>query len=204
MKKILATLMVAALLVVSATGAFALEDYMPTNDSYSISYSTGNAEEAMYGVVVLSGIIAPDEDYTVSISNIIYIDQVTSDADGDIALANFAPLGAAPSDEEFAGGTVIIGGGDLDSAEIIGYLRADGYTPAPETPDVVYGDIDGNGSVTMNDVNLALKISIQAITATDAQILAGDVDGNGSITMNDVSLILKRSVQSIDKFPVEQ
>ncbi|MBQ7836937.1 MAG: DUF4091 domain-containing protein [Clostridia bacterium] len=53
------------------------------------------------------------------------------------------------------------------------------------TSDVLSGDVDGDGEVTMLDL-FSLKLFIkQKDTPTEAEILAGDIDGDGEITMVD-------------------
>lgn len=60
------------------------------------------------------------------------------------------------------------------------------------------GDVDVNGTVTVNDAVLALKKSIDSVTLTAQQVLLADADGNGVITVNDAVMILKKAIGLAD------
>lgn len=60
------------------------------------------------------------------------------------------------------------------------------------------GDVDMNGTVTVNDAVLALKKSIDSVTLTAQQVLLADADGNGVITVNDAVMILKKAIGLAD------
>jgi hypothetical protein len=71
---------------------------------------------------------------------------------------------------------------------------------------VVYGDADGDGSVTLGDVNrivdwLAGKAPMPEAGTRD--FLAADVNGDGIINLADVNLIIDQMLGRIAKFPVE-
>lgn len=68
---------------------------------------------------------------------------------------------------------------------------------------VVYGDLDNNGSVTVDDALTALQISVGKIQPIDGQLDAGDVDASGDVTVNDALLILQKAVGKIESFLVE-
>ena len=76
--------------------------------------------------------------------------------------------------------------------------------PVPPTPTVIYGDVDGNGTVEATDALEVLKNVVGKVTLTDDQQKAADTDGNGKIEATDALNILKKVVGKIDKFPVEQ
>ena len=72
----------------------------------------------------------------------------------------------------------------------------------------VYGDVDGDGQVRINDATLLQRHMIEQEgyvldKDTDA-FKAGDVDGDGEITIEDVTLIQRYLAQFITKFPVEE
>lgn len=64
---------------------------------------------------------------------------------------------------------------------------------------LVYGDVDGDGSINSTDARLALQHSSGKITLTGMQFKCADVDGNGKVEAIDAELILKYSVKKIDK-----
>lgn len=80
------------------------------------------------------------------------------------------------------------------------------YTPST-SPQVVYGDLNGDKRVTAADATLALRIAVGLRTPTPEQLLAGDVApkqankiGDGRISIADVTRILRTAV-GLDKLP---
>lgn len=120
MKKFTLLFLVAAILAFSSFGVAA---YAPENDSYTITYNVG-AENAgsMYGMVAISG--TGDSVSTTNTDDIVYIDQATADAEGNITFTAFAPMGAAPSDAAYVPSTVFIGGPSYSTVQKIGTLDA--------------------------------------------------------------------------------
>ncbi len=66
----------------------------------------------------------------------------------------------------------------------------------------LYGDADGDGTVTAKDATLILRKVAQMPVDIDAA--AADVDGDGSLTAKDATLILRYVAQAITSFPVEE
>jgi hypothetical protein len=70
------------------------------------------------------------------------------------------------------------------------------------TPEVVFGDINGDNKVNVQDATLALRIAVKLTTVTDAQIKAGDVApkhadgtfGDGKVNVSDATRILRFAV----------
>ncbi len=74
--------------------------------------------------------------------------------------------------------------------------------------DVLYGDVDGDGAVKINDAtaiqrHLAEREGCILEEGSDA-FLAADVDGDGEITIDDVTLVQQYLCEFINKFPVEE
>ena len=64
----------------------------------------------------------------------------------------------------------------------------------------VYGDINLDGDLKVNDARLALRGALELEELTDAQIFAGDIDFDGKITLYDARAILKLALDmSIEK-----
>ena len=61
----------------------------------------------------------------------------------------------------------------------------------PATPQVVLGDLNGDGTVEVADAVVALQFAVGIGTPTPAQVQAGDLNGDGSIDVADVLLILR-------------
>ena len=75
--------------------------------------------------------------------------------------------------------------------------------PAPK---FIYGDVDGNGSVRINDAVLIRDYVLGKINEFPYEygMLAADVDGNGSIRINDAVLVRDYVLGKIFLFPVEE
>ena len=77
-------------------------------------------------------------------------------------------------------------------------------TPTPPTPEVKYGDVDGDDEVSAKDALEALKSAVGKTILSADQQKAAEVDGDGQIGAKDALEILKYVVGKIVKFPVEQ
>ncbi len=88
----------------------------------------------------------------------------------------------------------------VDAEKVIADLENPVVPPAPQ---VVYGDIDGDGKVTAADALEVLKSVVGKTTLTDEQFTAADTDGNDKADAADALNMLKKVVGKIDKFPVE-
>lgn len=64
----------------------------------------------------------------------------------------------------------------------------------PAGPAVTKGDINGDGSVTIPDVTIALLFAVGKGTPTAAQLAAGDINNSGKIDISDVIKILRAAV----------
>lgn len=70
-----------------------------------------------------------------------------------------------------------------------------GASPLPGTQ--VKGDVDRDGSLTLSDAQLTLKIALKITTADSEQYTIADVDGDDSVTLSDAQLILKAALKII-------
>lgn len=66
----------------------------------------------------------------------------------------------------------------------------------------LYGDADGDGSVTAKDATLVLQAVAQKQVRIDSE--AADVDGDGILTAKDATCILRYVAKTIPIFPVEE
>lgn len=64
-----------------------------------------------------------------------------------------------------------------------------------EAPQVVLGDLNGDGKVTVADATLALRFAVNIQKPTASQLQAGDLDGNGKIEVKEVTRILRYAVK---------
>ena len=72
-----------------------------------------------------------------------------------------------------------------------------------KNPSVVYGDVTGEGDVTVDDALLALQGAVGKIQLTEQQTKAADVDGTQGVTVSDALLILQKAVGKIEGLPIE-
>jgi hypothetical protein len=76
-------------------------------------------------------------------------------------------------------------------------------------PQIVYGDVTGNGEVSSLDASKVLSYTVGNLTLPDPTCPnftkpVADVSGNGSITSYDAALILRYSLGLLDHFPVAE
>ena len=87
-------------------------------------------------------------------------------------------------------------------------VSASALNDEPDSSAFLYGDVDGDGRVSINDAT-AIQRHLAEIEGfileegTDA-FKAADVDGDGKITVDDVSTIQRYLAEFIDHFPVEE
>ncbi len=151
LRKALCALAFAAVL---CGGAFAAENYnQDASGAYTVDY-TGKAGE-YYAILVVDGIYEDGKMPAITEDSIIYISQETADAEGKVSFANFK----TKNDHD---GTVYIGGSDLDSAVLLGYVKA------PTTGSKVSGSVTSDsGSPAESNVTLTSTTdSSKTFTAT--------------------------------------
>ena len=68
---------------------------------------------------------------------------------------------------------------------------------------VKYGDVDGDGVVTVKDALMTLQAYVKTLELTDSQKIAADVDGESGVSIKDALFILQYFVGIVTKFPVE-
>ena len=64
--------------------------------------------------------------------------------------------------------------------------------------EVLYGDLDGDGEITVADALAALRIAVKLAEETEDAIFIGDVDGDGKITVSDALRILRAAAKLTD------
>ena len=78
-------------------------------------------------------------------------------------------------------------------------LPADsGVYEDPYKEDVVLGDFDGDGEITVSDALSALRIAAKLAPETPETLAIGDVDGDGIITVSDALQILRVAAKLAD------
>lgn len=66
---------------------------------------------------------------------------------------------------------------------------------------ILLGDVNGDGAINFDDMQLVYKAAAGMSELTDAQTEAADVDGNGTINFDDMQLVYKYAAGSIEAFP---
>lgn len=154
LRKALCTLAFAAVL---CGGAFAAETYnQDSNGAYTIDY-TGTAG-SYYAILVVDGTYDENQTPIITADSIIYISQETAGENGKVSFANFK----TKNDHD---GTVYLGGSDLESAVLLGYVKA------PSTGSKVSGTVTSDsGSPVESNVTLTSttdSAKVFTVTTTD-------------------------------------
>ena len=71
-------------------------------------------------------------------------------------------------------------------------------------PEIVYGDLNGDGEVTAVDAAMAYSIVNSNMEPTEEQFAAADVNGDGEVTAVDAAMIYSYVNSNLAKFPVEE
>lgn len=214
MKKVLSMLLV--LVAVMSMTAFAAEPqtYRPAADgTYSIGYTEGTASK-YYALLVVEGKYEADATPTISEDTVLYIDQGTADANGDVSFD-----GWIPKNDEVA--TVYLGGTGADKPVLLGYLGANNFVVSgnvtsestyeatvtlTDSEGTAYSATSENGAYTVEvpegtytftvNVNNHLtytknEFSVSADTVKDVSVLGGDVNSDDVIDFDDLTQVLK-------------
>lgn len=162
---------------ITADGA----DYDDGDVKFALTYDDAT-ENGMYLILVLS------EEGTPKNGNILYVNQVTADADG----AYFENVYPTEIGEEES--YIYLAGTDME------YTKLGKIIPNVEESTVMKGDVTGDGKVNMADVTAIRRWLIDAekypLTVEDA----GDVTADGKINMADVTSIRRWLIDST-KYP---
>ena len=216
MKKVLSVLLV--LMTIMSTVAFAAElpTYTPEADeTYSISYTEGT-EGSYYSLVVVDGVYQADETPEISEESVLYIDQATADANGDVTFDGWIPRTDKAA-------TVYLGGTGATKPVLLGYLAAatreisGTVSGAPATAnqatitftglgeEVEYtATANASGAYTINvpEGSYTFKVNIdnyiekvETVTVTedaskDVTLLGGDVNADGAINDADITKLV--------------
>ncbi len=100
--------------------------------------------------------------------------------------------------------TVLSGNGKQTIQVLYGPLVTEFTVNVSGSKSMIYGDVDGNGSIDASDALMILKYSAKLEIPFGQKITAADVDNSGSIEANDALLVLKKVAKLIDHFPVEE
>lgn len=68
---------------------------------------------------------------------------------------------------------------------------------------VIYGDVDGNGKINLQDAQMVLQAALKIKGLEAAAHQAADVSGDRQVTLEDAQLVLKYALRIITAFPVQ-
>jgi len=77
-------------------------------------------------------------------------------------------------------------------------------TAVEEVNYITYGDVTGDGDITVGDATTTVQIALGNNTPTDKVKLIADVTNDGNITVGDATSIVQKALGNIDKFIIEQ
>lgn len=204
MKKNLCKIMAMALVAIMMMCTVAFADAAmgePTVSEQVVTVSLSGltaGEEATILVVNAGTTLA-----SVTKADIVYIDQLTVNDEGGVSFTMDASAAKETDGKKY----VDIYSGYTNMADGAAPLSVKNVlvagTDVPPAQTVIYGDLDGDKTVTLIDANLALKFSTGSNTPNETEKVIADVDGDTIITLTDANLIVKKSTGSLVKFPVE-
>ena len=70
-----------------------------------------------------------------------------------------------------------------------------------ELPDVVYGDVNGDGKINATDAALTYRYVNNKAVLTESQLAAADVNGDGKVNATDAAFIYRYVNNKLDTFP---
>ena len=218
MKKVLSLVLVLVMCAaVMSVSAFAADKptYSPANDgTYSIPYTEGTSG-SYYALLVVEGVYEEGQTPTISEDTVLYIDQGTANADGDVSFDGWIPKNEEPATVYLGGvadGPVLLGYLGSNTFVVAGTVTTDSGTTYEAT--VKLTDAEGaefsatsvsgaytvevpEGTYTMTiNVNNHLgytKSSLEVsadVQYKEVELLGGDIDGNGTITGVDLGDLL--------------
>lgn len=87
---------------------------------------------------------------------------------------------------------------------LVNYMET-GSTELPDDtqPEVLYGDVNGDGVVNSIDATITVRAALNVLTLTDEQTVAADVNGDGVVNSIDATIITRYALKVLEKFPVE-
>lgn len=106
-------------------------------------------------------------------------------------MVDYGQAATAPNPPEHDGYTFV--GWDKDFSHVTGNLSV--YTVYEENePSFVPGDMDGNGTVSTSDAITVLRMVLDLMDVTDANLPIADMSGNGAIGMDDAIMALRAAL----------
>lgn len=198
MKKAFKCLLLSVVMALALGAAALAADTDPTvtvkNDA-TVAFQAGGFEKltASYTDKDLAGsqcivlmVKGTAEDYTITETSILYIDQTAADGSGTVTFDNVYPTSVQNS--------VILLGGPSTGPVVLAEI----------TVPYMLGDINGDKKITSPDAMFVLRAAANLYTLDDTQKLAADVNGDSKVTSPDAMFILRYAAGLINTFPAQQ
>ncbi|MCL2487737.1 MAG: dockerin type I repeat-containing protein, partial [Oscillospiraceae bacterium] len=78
------------------------------------------------------------------------------------------------------------------------------YSDTELPPPILYGDVNGDEKVDINDARLILQYLVDKYTIPEDRMVYARVNGGDTVTISDARLLLQFIVDKIDKFPADK
>ncbi len=168
---------------------------------------TGGSCYAAAGTGFTDGILVSDKISTSTNSETLVVawagaEPVSIIEATNMATVNFNVASTASADIPVAVAVTQLTNDGASIADSSTYTVASGTIDLAD--DIIYGDVNGTGTVDAGDASYILQCVAEYMTFTEEQIVAGDVNGTGTVDSGDASYILQYVAEYITSFPVEQ
>ena len=231
MKKVLSLVLVLVMCAaVMSVSAFAADKptYSPANDgTYSIPYTEGTSG-SYYALLVVEGVYEEGETPTISEDTVLYIDQATANADGDVSFDGWIPKNEEPATVYLGGvengpvllgylgsntfvvaGTVTTDSGttyeatvkltDAEGAEFSATSVSGAYTV--EVPEGTYTfTVNVKNHLSYTDNNFAVSADV---SGKDVAVKGGDLDADGKVITLDLDIVLSKFNSAEDSADID-
>lgn len=168
-------------------------DYYTVSVPFTVSESVPS--QLSFFVYDITALTSGDQNNTVGFTSetpVGYINQYAGAASGTytfkLSTANYTDSSII---------VVKMGGTDVTTPDAKSVVLGD----AQQGGDVVYGDVNGDGSFDTKDTLLVLQYGVHKIDLTEDQVKSADVNVDGSFDTKDTLLILQYGAHKIDKLP---
>lgn len=214
MKKLLSLVLVLVMCAaVMSVSAFAADKptYSPANDgTYSIPYTEGTSG-SYYALLVVEGVYDEGDTPVISEDTVLYIDQGTANADGDVIFDGWIPKNDEPATVYLGGvadGPVLLGYLGSNTFIVSGTVTTDSGTTYEATVTLTGSEgaefsatsVSGAYAVEVPEGTYTFKVNVKNhlsytdsdfavaadVAGKDVELLGGDIDANGSIEYLDL------------------
>lgn len=172
-------------------------------ESVDITYNEGvdiyHADATAYGYETD---LAVDVVSSATIRSVTLKNSYKANSDGTQTVTT--PVTRYIRNEDGSGMAITLESGSNDNFRPIALFTFEYGKTEDTKPDVMYGDVDNDGRISVKDAMTLCQIYLGNMEATEAQKAAADVDGDDRISVKDAMLICQYYLGNITEFPVEK